>query len=88
MPMEIKGDALVIGFYYKYHKEKVEDPKYRYLVERRITEFMGTHYTVECVLVDKPSSSGHAVRAAVERGARVEQAPDNAIVENGEPNDE
>lgn len=88
MPMEFKGDALVIGFYYKYHKEKVEDPKYRYLVERRITEFMGSHYKVECVLVEKPSSSGHAVRAAVERGARVEQAPDNSVVESRESNDE
>jgi DNA polymerase-3 subunit gamma/tau len=88
MPMEIKGDALVIGFYYKYHKEKVEDPKYRYIVERRITEFMGTHYKVECVLVEKPSSSGHAVRAAVERGARVEQAPGNSAVESREPNNE
>jgi hypothetical protein len=71
-PLEIRGDTLVIGFQYSFHKEKVEDPKYRHLVERRIAEFMGTYYKIQCELIEPPRSQGHTVRAALERGARLE----------------
>ena len=85
-PLEIVGDTLIIGFYYSYHKEKVEDPKYKYLVERRIAEFMGKAYNVECRLIEKERPRGHAVRAAMERGARVEGPVEEPVEEEGRVN--
>ncbi len=72
VPLAFEENTLVIGFYYAYHKEKVEDPKYRHLVERRIAQFLGTHYQIRCELMDPPRPRGHTVRAALERGALVE----------------
>ena len=71
-PLEFRGDTLVIGFFYKFQMDKIEDPKYKFLVERRLSEYFGVHYRIECILVERPRSRGHTVQAALERGAELE----------------
>lgn len=61
-PVALEGDTLVIGFYYEFHKNKIDDPKYRHLVEKKVNEVFGGPYRIRCDLVDKdepahPSSS-------------------------------
>jgi len=77
-PVAVEDDTLVLGFYYSFHKEKIEDPKYQHLVERKLEEFFQQPSKVRCVLVERkkraPSSSKREdpiIKAAVEMGGRV-----------------
>ena len=79
-PVAVKEDVLVLRFSHEFHKSKVEDPKYRHVVEERLQEFYGRPFTVTCVLegpMDAPaearapqSSPESLVDAALRMGAR------------------
>jgi len=43
-PIALEDDTLVLGFYYSFHKEKIEDAKYRHLVEKKLKEVFGRPY--------------------------------------------
>ena len=78
-PIAIEGETLVVGFYYPFHKNKIEDPKYRHLVEKKVSEVFGAPYKIRCDLVTRespppparPPDHGPLVQAALEMGARV-----------------
>ena len=77
-PVALEDDTLVLGFYYSFHKEKIEDAKYRYLVEKKLKEVFGRPYKIRCILVDykreDPSRSrtqNPVIKAALEMGARI-----------------
>ncbi|MEE9324163.1 MAG: DNA polymerase III subunit gamma/tau [Dehalococcoidia bacterium] len=77
-PVSLEGDTVVLGFYHTFHKEKIEDPKYRHLVERKLSEVFGGSYKIRCILTPRGQGSkvhqpsqGHMVRAAVEMGAEI-----------------
>jgi hypothetical protein len=79
-PVALEDDTLVLGFYYSFHKEKIEDAKYRHLVEKKLKEVFGRPYKMRCVLVDSkrevPSQSrtqNPVVKAALEMGARISE---------------
>jgi DNA polymerase-3 subunit gamma/tau len=79
-PVGLEDDTLVLGFYYSFHKEKIEDAKYRHLVEKKLKEVFGRPYKIRCVLVDSkrevPSQSrtqNPVVKAALEMGARISE---------------
>jgi DNA polymerase-3 subunit gamma/tau len=79
-PLSLKDDTLVLGFYYSFHKEKIEDAKYRHLVEKKLREVFGRPYKVQCVLVDSkkeiPSrtrTQNPLVKAALEMGAIISE---------------
>jgi DNA polymerase-3 subunit gamma/tau len=79
-PVALEDDTLVLGFYYSFHKEKIEDAKYRHLVEKKLAEVFGRHYKIRCVLVDYkrevPSderTQNPVVKAALEMGARISE---------------
>jgi DNA polymerase-3 subunit gamma/tau len=84
-PVALQDDTLVLGFYYSFHKEKIEDAKYRHLVEKKLREVFGRPYKVQCVLVDSkgeiPSrtrTQNAVVKAALEMGARFsEEGPES-----------
>jgi DNA polymerase-3 subunit gamma/tau len=61
-PLAIEDNTLVLGFYHKFHKEYIEDPKYKHLVERKLREVFGHSYQVRCVL----TSPSEQARAKVE----------------------
>jgi len=77
-PVAVEGDVLVLGFYYDYHKAKIEDPKYRHLVERKLKEVFGHNYQLRCILTSreektktKAQPENPVVRAALEMGAKI-----------------
>ncbi len=73
-PVAIDGDTLVLAFYYSFHKEKIENPKYRHLVEEKLAEKFGTPNKVRCILKPKARQravEGHLVKAALEMGGRI-----------------
>ncbi|MEW6143177.1 MAG: DNA polymerase III subunit gamma/tau [Chloroflexota bacterium] len=77
-PVEIEGDTITLAFYWDFHKAKIEDPKYRFLVEKKLAEVFGQPYRVKCVLREKAkkesSNSGednYMAKAAMKMGARI-----------------
>ena len=79
-PVDLEDDTLVLGFRYPFHKEKIEDGKYRHLVEKKLKEVFGRPYKVRCVLMDsKREVSSEArtqnpvIKAALEMGARISE---------------
>ncbi len=71
-PMAVDGDTLVLGFYYGFHKEKIEDPKYRHMVEAKVNQVFGKPYKIRCVLTERrKKDQGHLVEAALEMGATI-----------------
>jgi hypothetical protein len=58
-PLSIEDNTLTLGFYHKFHKEYIEDPKYRHLVEKKLKEVFGHSYQVRCVLTS-PSEQAKA----------------------------
>jgi len=70
-PVAIEDGAIVLGFYYTFHKEKIEDNKYRHLVERKLKEVFGKPYKVRCILYERKKKD-HLVKAAQEMmGAKI-----------------
>ena len=77
--VSLKDNTLELGFYHSFHKEKIEEPKYKHLVEKKLKEVYNQPYKVECILFDqkKDSSSssskgqGAMVKAALEMGAEL-----------------
>jgi hypothetical protein len=51
-PVAVEGDVLVLGFYYSFHKEKIEDRQYGQVVERKLKEVFGKPFKIRCILVD------------------------------------
>jgi len=77
-PVALEDDTLILGFYYPFHKEKIEDPKYRHLIEKKLKEVFGQPYKVRCILVDHkrkiPPQAGEqspVIKAALEMGAKI-----------------
>jgi hypothetical protein len=79
-PVTLEDDTLVLGFYYSFHKEKIEDAKYRYLVEKKLKEVFGRPYKIRCILVDskrevspQARTQNPVIKAALEMGARISE---------------
>jgi DNA polymerase-3 subunit gamma/tau len=79
-PIALEDDTLVLGFYYSFHKEKIEDAKYRHLVEKKLKEVFGRPYKIRCILADSkreiPSQArtqNPVIKAALEMGARISE---------------
>jgi DNA polymerase-3 subunit gamma/tau len=77
-PVAVDDDTLVLGFYYAFHKEKIEDPKYRHLVERKLKEVFSQPSKIRCTLVERkkevPSQAkaeNPLIKAAIELGAKI-----------------
>jgi len=77
-PVALEDDTLVLGFFYSFHKEKIEDAKYRYLVEKKLKEVFGRPYKIRCILVDykrevpsQARTQNPVIKAALEMGARI-----------------
>jgi DNA polymerase-3 subunit gamma/tau len=86
-PVAVEDDTLVLAFYYSFHKEKIEDPKYRHLIEKKLSEKFGSPSKVRCVLRPKArqrAMEGHLVRAALEMGGRVTGVVEDPTLARGE----
>ncbi len=86
-PVAVEDDTLVLAFYYSFHKEKIEDPKYRHLVEKKLSEKFGSPNKVRCVLRPKAKQraiEGHLVKAALEMGGRITSVVEDQTLTKGE----
>jgi DNA polymerase-3 subunit gamma/tau len=79
-PVALEDDTLVLGFYYSFHKEKIEDTKYRRLVEQKLQKIFGRPYKIRCILVDSKRdyapptrTQDPVIKAALEMGARISE---------------
>ncbi len=66
--------TLVVAFKYLFHKEKVEDTKYRRMIEQRLATMFGSPNKLRCVLRVQNARSamdGHLVKAALQMGGRI-----------------
>jgi DNA polymerase-3 subunit gamma/tau len=79
-PVALEDDTLVLGFYYSFHKEKIEDAKYRHLVEKKLQQIFGQPYKIRCILVDSKRENppptrtqNPVIKAALEMGARISE---------------
>ena len=69
-PVSVNDDTIVLGFYYEFHKEKIEDPKYRHMVEAKVKEIFGNPYKLRCIIVEKQQkANSYLVDEALKMGA-------------------
>lgn len=53
-PVSYNGKNLVLGVYYKFHKERIEEAKHRKILEEIVGKVLQSPTKVSCVLVDPP----------------------------------
>jgi len=78
-PVALEGDNLTLRFTARFHKEKIENPKYRHLVEKKLLDVFGTPYHVECILdleknveaKERPRAYHPVVSEALKMGGRI-----------------
>jgi DNA polymerase-3 subunit gamma/tau len=90
----MEEDTVVLGFYWDFHKDKVEDPRNRRVVEGILSRIMGRHCQIQCILTPKePKAASKAtapqedplVQVAVqEYGARIVGPPSGRSSESEE----
>jgi len=69
-PLSIEDNTLTLGFYHKFHKEYIEDPKYKHLVERKLHEVFGRSYQVRCVLTAAKAKAKTEVESPLVKAAK------------------
>jgi DNA polymerase-3 subunit gamma/tau len=52
-PVDVEGQEVVLGFYYPFHKEKIEEPKNKALVESVVSRVVKSPCHIRCVLSPK-----------------------------------
>ena len=78
-PINLDDKVLTIGFYHKFHKEYIDDAKYRFLVEQKLHDVFGKPYKLRCIIVDQPKDTKKSlqteenplVKTALDRGAKL-----------------
>ena len=53
-PLAYDGKVLMLGVYYKFHKERLEDVHHRLILEEIVAKVLGSPTKVSCTLVDPP----------------------------------
>ena len=78
-PIDVEGDTVVLGFFYKFHRDAIDEQSNRALVEKVLSEVRGTPSRVRCVVSPREKGAAHSpvddplVRAAVSMGARIKK---------------
>jgi len=86
-PEAVEGDTLVLAFYHTFHRDKIEDPKYCRMVEKKLAEKFGNPSKVRCVLRPKAEqrpTEGHLVKAALEMGGRITSVTEDVSMMGGD----
>ncbi|MFQ5813546.1 MAG: DNA polymerase III subunit gamma/tau [Anaerolineae bacterium] len=76
-PVGVEGRELVLGFYYPFHKEKIEEAKNKALVESVVSQVVKSSCHIRCVLSPKGERQTQPVREPV-------KSPQKDIAENEE----
>jgi len=77
-PKAVLDDAVVLGFYYSFHKESVENLKNKAIVEDVLSRVLGQRLRIRCALAPKAKTSSTAaktttppIKSTVEPGSDV-----------------
>jgi DNA polymerase-3 subunit gamma/tau len=73
-PVGVEDQEVVLGFYYTFHKEKIEEPKSKVLVESIISQVVSSPCHIRCVL----SPKGERQPPLVQKSARRPQQKDTS----------
>ena len=70
-----QDDVVTLGFYFPFHKEKIESPLNMRILEESASRLIGRTVTINCVLTQRERNEahkrgGHLLQAAREMGAR------------------
>ena len=55
-PIKVEGQGIVLGFYYPFHKEKIEEPQNKTLVESAVSQVVKSTCHIRCVLSPRGES--------------------------------
>ncbi|MBI4757596.1 MAG: DNA polymerase III subunit gamma/tau [Chloroflexi bacterium] len=80
-PVGVENGVVVLGFYWQFHKERIEDPKNKAIVERALSKLLGRPSRIHCVIA--PKGSGMVVPTEVKPAAVAEDAFLKAAAEMG-----
>ncbi len=69
-PVGVEGREVVLGFYYPFHKEKIEEPRNKALVESVISQVVEGSCHIRCVLSPKGERQARPVREPAQRPQR------------------
>ena len=70
----IQDGVLTLAFYpdYSMHRDKVQSPQVKALIEEVASRILGSPVTIRCIMGERPAKGGHVVDHAVRRfGARI-----------------
>ncbi len=56
-PIAVEGDVLTLGFFYPFHRQRVEEPKCKSLVTAMLERVLGAKVRVQCVMIDKSAAA-------------------------------
>lgn len=63
-PIKFQNDLLVLEVFYKFHKERLETPKCRQIIEETVQEVVGIPVRLKCILGEKKSAVNVSTPAA------------------------
>ncbi|MDA8186661.1 MAG: DNA polymerase III subunit gamma/tau, partial [Dehalococcoidales bacterium] len=77
-PVKLQEGVAELGFYFQFHRTRIEDQSYRAVVEKVLSDFLGESVRVKCVLAQREKKvqsllDDPLVKAAVELGARIKK---------------
>ena len=52
-PVRVREDVVTLGFFYPFHRQRIEEPKHRALVEQMLQRVLGVRVRVECTMIEK-----------------------------------
>ncbi len=53
IPLSLDDNVLTVGFYHKFHRDYIDDPKYKFLVEKKLREVFQRPYKLQCVITEQ-----------------------------------
>jgi DNA polymerase-3 subunit gamma/tau len=56
-PVAVEGDTVILGFPYPFHRQRIEEPRGKAVVEVALNRVLGGIKHIRCVLVDKEAQS-------------------------------
>jgi len=74
-PLEVEGQEVVLGFYYPFHKEKIEEPKNKALVESVVSQVVKSPCHIRCVLSPKGQRQTRPDQTRLKRPGEDKEAP-------------
>jgi hypothetical protein len=76
-PKAVLDDTVVLGFFYQFHKESVENPKNKVVVEDVLSKVLGQRLRIRCALASRAKTSSMGAKTTTPPiKSTVEPSPD------------